>query len=1168
MYLVEHKLLKRKMALKLLLPELATRDEMVERFLREAQSAFSLHHQNIIRIYDVGREEGLCYFSMDYIRGRSLKDQIREKAPLSENEIISISRQILSALAEAHAHKIVHRDIKPDNILINSEDRAIVTDFGIAKTIEATKLTVTGSFMGTVRYTSPEQIRAKGVDLRSDLYSFGIVMYEMATGSTPFTGPDTTTILYQHAHEKPEPPRKRIPSISTNLNNLILKALNKKPENRFPSAQAMMEALDSIEEDKTLPPSIVSRGKKKRTFAWTASIVIFAAGSIWGVRHLKPGSPDPAIRSVPRQVAIPEENASARPHPEKNAASAVSKSKQDEHHAEAPDKTPDREIPASSVRSMDEWLSEYEKLGESIKRDREFYTPQSMHIKTLKTKRIETRKRLVQKAKEKIQALNREVLSCDRKIRKLEGELLPAHPEMVQLKEKKKRLLSEKKTLYLRLLQSVDPVSFAEIHPLPSWAKTIISKRQLESALKLDVSPAVEIPLSDAVRIKMIFIPPGRFIMHDPLEEDPREAPMHQVQLSGFYMGIHEVTQGQWKALTGDLPFQEGWREELFDNPAYPMVHVTRDEILQYIEKVNALPVSREKGYRFALPTEAQWEYACRAGTPTHFYFGDEFETGLCNVANQARHAAPGTEERYKKYALNVEAIRKMGLENDRYHVVGSFPPNPFGLYDMAGNVKEWCLDLYDRKTYWDTPARDPLAPEDDFSPVSRGGSYSSPPSAARSGKRSHEPAGNRKLDQGFRLVMTRENIPLSFPDKTPPEPAPEPLKPYDPLLLDDPPHKDRTPFLRLSPGQSSRFGTFWEAIDKVEKGTTIYLKPGIYTRPKKNLYLKKDLRIIGEGDPEKVIIESVDDDCLYVDIDKGALYLRNLTVRTRRNSEESSADDAVYVDQGNLTVENCIIESENGPGINLSQDGSQENAKAIIRHCVIRNCVSSGITILHSSGVKTVIEDCTFENNRRHIDLGGGKEHEIRRCRMTGAREDGVLFNRSGLMEFCVIGGSGENGIHTFRQCSPVIRECRISGSKKYGIQVSRNSGKIQIEECHIHDNQKGNVRIGPDDARAVIKNCAIYNSAEEGVVVYDEDCFAEILGCRFFNHGKEAIRFRKGSGGVIRNSRIYNNKRHGVWIATETDVVFESNTLHSNNLGPFLIFRGGRLSMKNNEY
>jgi serine/threonine protein kinase len=252
-YLAEHELLKKTLALKILPPELLGDQAYVERFLREARAAASLDHPHIIRIHDVGCTEGTYYIAMDLVEGPTLREVIQERAPLPVDEILSISDQVLTALSLAHKNHIIHRDLKPQNIMFNSQGEIVVMDFGIAKAADDVDLTLTGMFIGTARYASPEQVRGHGVDPRSDLYAWALVMFEMATGKRPerFTPP------------QPEALRRQI---RAPLAAVVAKGLAWKPEDRFSTADEMRSALSAATEEtvnhaqttSTLPPETLT----------------------------------------------------------------------------------------------------------------------------------------------------------------------------------------------------------------------------------------------------------------------------------------------------------------------------------------------------------------------------------------------------------------------------------------------------------------------------------------------------------------------------------------------------------------------------------------------------------------------------------------------------------------------------------------------------------------------------------------------------------------------------------------------------------------------------------------------------------------------------------------------------------------------------------------------
>jgi serine/threonine-protein kinase len=245
-YLAEDTELGRRVAIKILNDRYANDDLFVERFRREAKSAAALSHPNIVSIYDRGEAEGTYYIAMEVIEGRSLKEVIRGERRLRPAVAIAYTRQILEALRFAHRNGIIHRDIKPHNILVSPDERLKVTDFGIARA-GASQMTEAGSIMGTAQYLSPEQARGGEVSAASDLYSLGVVLYEMLTGEVPFNGDNPVEIAMKHTTEPPRPPSARADGIPPALDQVVLRALAKNPADRYQSAAEFDSDLARIE---------------------------------------------------------------------------------------------------------------------------------------------------------------------------------------------------------------------------------------------------------------------------------------------------------------------------------------------------------------------------------------------------------------------------------------------------------------------------------------------------------------------------------------------------------------------------------------------------------------------------------------------------------------------------------------------------------------------------------------------------------------------------------------------------------------------------------------------------------------------------------------------------------------------------------------------------------
>jgi len=298
--------LQRWVALKFLPPRLADSEELRERFLVEARAAAALSHPNICVIHEVGDDAGQPYIAMEYVEGESLRHRI-DRQPLSPNEAVALFSQVAAGLEEAHHKGIVHRDIKSANIMVTSQGQAKIMDFGLAKLQGGPALTRTGTTLGTVAYMSPEQASGDEVDHRSDLWSAGVVLYEMLTGTLPFQGQRDLAVIHAILHENPHPMPSRTPPIPAALQHVVAKALKKKPEARYGSAGAMLADLRAYEDARRAEAARVfsvralARQLRRPRVAIPAVVATaaLAVGIVWFVRHRA------EVRWA-REVALPE----------------------------------------------------------------------------------------------------------------------------------------------------------------------------------------------------------------------------------------------------------------------------------------------------------------------------------------------------------------------------------------------------------------------------------------------------------------------------------------------------------------------------------------------------------------------------------------------------------------------------------------------------------------------------------------------------------------------------------------------------------------------------------------------------------------------------------------------------------------------------------------------
>jgi serine/threonine-protein kinase len=299
-YCAEDQQLGRRVALKVLYRRFAEDQEFVERFRREASSAAGLQHQHVVSVYDRGEWDGTYWIAMEYLEGRSLKRLIQDEGPLAPERAVDLTIQILRAARFAHRRGIIHRDLKPHNVIVDDEDRLKVTDFGIARA-GASDMTQTGSIMGTAQYLSPEQAQGHAVSAQSDIYSIGIILYEMLTGRVPFEGESAVTIALKQVSEPPVPPSQLNPAVTPALEAVIMRALAKDPAQRYPDADAFIAALHGEEVPATeltaiappapppppplvaepLPPPVEEEGS--RWWWWLLAVLAVAALIVGGI---------------------------------------------------------------------------------------------------------------------------------------------------------------------------------------------------------------------------------------------------------------------------------------------------------------------------------------------------------------------------------------------------------------------------------------------------------------------------------------------------------------------------------------------------------------------------------------------------------------------------------------------------------------------------------------------------------------------------------------------------------------------------------------------------------------------------------------------------------------------------------------------------------------------
>jgi serine/threonine protein kinase/formylglycine-generating enzyme required for sulfatase activity len=781
--------LDRHVAIKVLPPELARHETFVRRFKFEAAAVAKLTHPNVVQVYFIGEDAGHQFFVMQLVVGESLAQLLARKGRLEVDEAIAIFSQCLQGLEAAHAEGLVHRDVKPGNVLLEgATGRVLLADFGLVKAqLPENAITATGLIMGTADYLSPEQARSKDVDGRADLYSLGVVLYQMLSGRLPFEAESSTGKLFQHAYESPEPLADIAPHVPAPLAWLVSRLMAKNRSERYQTAAEALADLESFLAGTFAVghlPKTEDRGrgllasKRNRIEPYFRSLPAaqFADWERWAPRsrwrRLRNRWADLFLNHAPEFVKKLQDT-----EQQVDGVIAAYQRRRDDLQEllqEAEEALIDLERMAEQHRAAGVLPVDANLEPSAREQARSQREGEAVLAQEFVARATEQREKMEQ-VRSRLGAVVATLQQLYTQRDLLLARLRSAHGG-VQLETGRRppRRWNMTAIAMACLLPIVGVVGFfmrldgnRDIRPLPVQHDL----PPLDPVVPGQRAP-LEPKVTNTLGMQLTLIPPGEFMMGSFETESGAkydEHPRHQVQLTKqFYMGVHEVTRAQFRKFylaTDDAtratinlkigygydPAKRGlrdygrqfnWEDLGWDQQEnYPVTGISYYSAVAFCDWL-----SQQESKKYRLPTEAEWEYCCRAKTTSRFYGGDRDED-LVEYENT-----------FDASLKDFVTATHFSPWNDGFPFtapVGSFKPNPFGLHDMLGNVREFCLDNYLGNYGAPVLKTDPVGPAKSNVKVVRGGAWNQSANDCRSASRGSSLALTGRIhDVGFRVVL------------------------------------------------------------------------------------------------------------------------------------------------------------------------------------------------------------------------------------------------------------------------------------------------------------------------------------------------------------------------------------------------------------------------------
>lgn len=723
-----------------------------DRFFREAQANSQLNHPGVINVYDSGIHNGEPFLVMEYVDGATLEDILNGDLIREPMLRYRLMNDIAAGLDYAHGQAVIHRDIKPTNVLVTRDGHAKIVDFGMAK-LKDSNLTTTGVFLGTPSYASPEQILHGRIDHRADLFSFGIMAYEILTGERPFPGENINSILYHIVHTPPEFNFEKLEleeGLCQAVEKVFRRMLAKEPEQRYASAGDFMRDLEA---------ALAMSGIREWTPADPENLLAWSQLPAYDEEQIGPSldetmlledpmasrisNPMPLLMGIggailvlvvlilalPRTTAEPLSEGVAQ-RPEVDAVQYIANPDRDlleaENEALVAERLTERlalEQQFQDFIDVNDLTGARETLDDM--RTANFTEGLATKEKLLAAKEKEVKEAARQRNKTNVQnrfraARNNNNVSG---MRRALAEFKQGWPKDRVVIEAWEAALAEENAELEQLIHQ-DRRAFEQAmqdRDIETAELQLYRLRRAGVDVGADETRLANLKAStytNDLGMRFILLPAGTFRMGP--QSKPGSKPPHEVTLTqAFFMGVHEVTQAQWQAVMGENPSRVKGEQ-------YPVHDISWLDAKTFVNKLNA---RTQDDMRYRLPTEAEWEYACRAGTNKIYGVG---ETLGAEDAN----------------------FRAKGMDNPI--PVGSYPPNPWGLFDMNGNVAEWVQDLH--LTEWHRQSTNPIVDNETSTGyrIHRGGSYDSDRDDCACGERSRRSARSASAELGLRIVAER----------------------------------------------------------------------------------------------------------------------------------------------------------------------------------------------------------------------------------------------------------------------------------------------------------------------------------------------------------------------------------------------------------------------------